>query len=440
MVAETKMKFLQANIVNLILSGGLAVLNMLLSIVEARVMGPVALGNYQIFVSTQTIVYTILALGLGNAGIYYINSGKTTSKEFVSTVLKVEILLASLAFCTLFLCVFFNEGYFGKISITTLIVYCMGSAATLFTTAITPVLLARFQIYKYQAVNYIATLLSFIAVGFLYLRNGLLDVQWMLVISGICKIISALLLLWTIRWDLDMHIPFIMKRFIGYLKFGIQYSMTNVAYILILNIPIYALTFFLSSGFESVGYFTRAVAICTIAMFVNKQIGPLLFAKLSSCNDEQKIENIRIMATFFFVFNLLMVLGIVVSAKWIVLLLYGEQYLPAVPLVKMLSLSVLFTGINELIGNVFSAIGKPRYIFFNLLISIIILVPLISVLIKTIGIEGAPIAVTFMNGITSLLLINTLRKHIAVSFSDFLIPTPNKIKNCYINIVSRIKK
>lgn len=434
------MKFLQANIVNLVLSGGLAVLNILLSIVEARVLGPIALGNYQVFVSTQTIVFTIFALGLGNAGIYYINSGKTTAKEFISTVLKAETLLATLVFFTLFLCVFLNEAYFGKISITTLVVYSIGSAAALFTTAITPVLLAKFQIYKYQTVNYAATILSFIAICLLYFRNGFLDVQWMLIISSICKIFSTLLLLWAIRKDFDIHLPFVMKRFVRYLKFGIQYSMTNVAYILILNIPIYALTFFLSKGFESVGFFTRAVAICTIAMFVNKQIGPLLFAKLSSCTDEQKVENIKIMATFFFIFNLFTILGILLTAKWIVLLLYGEQYLPAVPLVKILSLSVFFTGINELVGNMFSAIGKPRYIFFNLLISIAILTPLISVFIKTIGIEGAPIAVTIVNGITSLLLINSLRKHIAVSFSDFFFTTPNRIKICYVNIKSRLKK
>lgn len=432
------MRFIQANILNIALSGGLSALNMLLSIIEARILGPEKLGNYQVFVSTQTIVFTIFAFGLGNAGIYFINSGKSTPKEYVSTVLRLEIVLAIIVFLSLFCIVYFNTSYFGILPMPALILYCIGSGFTLFTTAITPVLLARYEIYKYQAIGYVTSLLSIAAIYMFFLLKGSFDISLMLIIAAVCKIISALTLLWFIRLDIDFSIPFKIDSLVKYLKFGIQFSMSNVAYILILNIPIYAITFLISDGFDAVGYFTRATAICTLAIFVNKQIGPLLFAKLSSCTDNEKIENTRLMATFFVIFNSIMIVGVFICAKIIVTILYGEQYLPSVPLVRLMAISIFFTGITELVNNLFSAIGKPRYILYNLIIGIIVLIPCITLSLKLLGINGAPIAVTVVNCITALLLIASLKKHLPINFSDFFWISRERIQECCRTLKSNL--
>lgn len=424
------MKFLKANIINIFFSGFLAILNMVLSIVEARAMGPIGVGNYQIFVSTQTVITTLFAFGLGSAGIYYINSGKSTSSEFVTTVLKAEVILCSIVFVCLFAIIALCPNYFGNIPLRTLIIYCIGSSATLLSTAITPVLLARFQIIKYQSVSLVTTILSIVAIGIVYLKCGVLQVSNLIDITGICKIIGALCLLWFIKTDFIYKLKFKIEVLWGYLKYGIQFAMANVAYICILNIPIYAISWLVLDGYLGVGLYTRAVAICTIAMFVNKQIGPLFFSKLSGSTDVGKVEQAKLMATFFLIFNAVMVIAINLFAKDIVFILYGEAFLPAVPLVHYLSLSVIFTGLNELVNNILSSIGKPRYIFFNLLISILVLVPVIYIFIKYFGLVGAPLSVTVVNCLTTVLLINTLRKHLPISYGDLLLLTPAKILRC----------
>lgn len=424
------MKFLKANLINIFFSGFLAILNMVLSIVEARVMGPIGVGNYQIFVSTQTVITTLFAFGLGSAGIYYINSGKSTSQEFITTVLKAELILCSVVFVSLFTIIKLWPDYFGTIPFHSLLIYCIGSSATLLSTAITPVLLAKFQIIKYQSVSFVTTVLSIVAIGIIYLKYGTLQVSNLIDITGICRIIGAICLLWFIKIDFVYGLKFSIKILWVYMKYGIQFAMSNVAYICILNVPIYAISWLVSDGYFGVGLYTRAVAICTIAMFVNKQIGPLFFSKLSGSSDVGKVEQAKLMATFFLIFNASMVITINIFANNIVSILYGIDFLPAVPLVHYLSLSVIFTGLNELINNLLSSIGKPRYIFFNLIISVLILIPVIYIFIKYFGLIGAPLAVTIVNCLTTVLLIKTLRKHLPISYTDLLLLTPAKIRCC----------
>ena len=152
------MNFVKANILNFALTAAVYVVNLLVSIAIARILGPEETGHFQIFVSTQTILVTFFSLGLGQASIYFHNAKKIPIDDIISTTLKVEALVSLAIIGSICGLVYFNTDYFGVISAGALIWYSLGSSALLFTTAMRPLLLAHMQVGKNGMVQIVASL------------------------------------------------------------------------------------------------------------------------------------------------------------------------------------------------------------------------------------------------------------------------------------------
>lgn len=54
------MNFSQSTLFNLAASVGLLIVNLLIGVVEARLLGPQEMGRYHIFLTTQTLFVTVL--------------------------------------------------------------------------------------------------------------------------------------------------------------------------------------------------------------------------------------------------------------------------------------------------------------------------------------------------------------------------------------------
>lgn len=433
------MNFVKQNIFNYVSTIGLMAVNMFVSILEARLLGPEGIGRFQLFISTQTIIATVLALGIGNAGIYFINSKRTTKRVFVSTAIKIEVLLGGISYIVSAAIFYFNSGYFGHLYYWTLLVFCLGSSCTLISSSLRPVLLAEFKVLKLQIVQYITSISTLLIIGVYYLSGNKVDVEMILIIHGCTALFGAVYLLCLLWKDIHWKVKLNFSLVFDILKFGIPFSCSNIAAILIANIPLYAISFILPDSLKSVGYYSRAVTILTLAISVNKAVGPLLYAKFSGNGPIEKIKNTRLSATFFLLVNICGTIGICVFANLLIYLLYGKAFMDSVPIVRLLCLSLVFTGMNELIYNLFSSIGKPKYVFFNLILSVLLMIPLQYGLINLWGLRGAALATVFVSIMATLLLVRDLRKHINVTFSDFFSLSPKRIKECIIVFYKGIK-
>lgn len=101
---------------------------------------------------------------------------------------------------------------------------------------------------------------------------------------------------------------------------------------------------------------------------------------------------------------------LIISAKFIVLILFGENYLGAVPIMKMLLVASLGQAVfRAIVGNILGGIGEER---FNLKINIVFVIAhaIIDVwAIKSFGIAGAAIALTVVYFASGLVMIVHLR-------------------------------
>lgn len=122
----------------------------------------------------------------------------------------------------------------------------------------------------------------------------------MLIIYGVASIASAALLFKYFSRDFHLKRKINFPLFKSIAKLGTLMSGNIMAQTLVSNAPLYALSWMLVSGFQDVGYFSRCISICMIATFINNAIGPLLYAKLTGCSEEEKRQQTKLAASFFF--------------------------------------------------------------------------------------------------------------------------------------------
>ena len=392
---------------------------MILGIIQARLLGPSELGRFQLFITTQTVLIGICALGLGQAGIYFRNTNKIGLERIVTTIFKAEFFLMIGIAVVMFLIILLSVSYFGSVSLDIIIWFSIGTAALLLVSAVRPLFIADMRVAESQIVQYVIAVCTFLFTILIYRYRNSLSVEEILIIVSISNILGMLTLIYSFRKEFKYHLKFEFPLFKDITKFGLKMSFNNIAYLFLQYAPIYMLTWFSLKGFYDVGLFSRAVSVCAIAAFVNSTIGPLLYSKLSSIKNDQKVEYGRLISSSFLIINILVTLLIIIFARILILLLFGEDYVGAVPILRILALTLVFNGIGEIINNLFASIGKPEFMLYNFLITLAVLIPLLYFFIAQWGLIGCAIAVLLATIIKAFLLINSLKKFVDLGYKDY---------------------
>lgn len=119
-------------------------------------------------------------------------------------------------------------------------------------------------------------------------------------------------------------------------------------------------------GFQSLGYYEKSYRLMTLPISTLTNVfTPSLQPVLSDFqNDTTVIRNVynRISQYLFFVGTILTPL-LCFSAKEIILILFGEQWMAAVPVFQVLSVSVPFQMVDSLSGSILQSANKIKYLF-----------------------------------------------------------------------------
>ena len=395
-------------------------MNMIIGMFTSRMLGPDGIGHFQVFSSTQTIIVTILSMGLGQASIYYINSKGYSTEIVVTMLIKFFIPMSIFSSVCTILLIFLNQQYFGVITTTSLCLFSIGTSALLFITSLKAILLAGLNIKNNQIVQYSASIVIFSIVILFYFLHKKLNVASLLIIYSIGNLLSATILYGYFHKYISWNIIFKFKIFKPLCKLGITMSASNLSQVFFMNSPIYAFTWFYLKGFEQVGLYSRALSIMTIATFTIQAIGPLLYAKLSSVSDKEKIWQTQISSTAFFLFNTLLFCVIQILAKPLIYILYGNDFLGAVPYLRILSLSLFCNGVLVVSLNLLSSKGEARSVLKSIIIGTVVL--WISVCASMYFNNPLSIAycVVLSNVVTAFFLVSQTTKIMDISIIDFL--------------------
>jgi len=113
--------------------------------------------------------------------------------------------------------------------------------------------------------------------------------------------------------------------------------------------------------------------------------------------------------------------GIALVAEPMVIVVLGEKWREAIPLIRIFAIAGVFAALQTNIGSLFMALGKPSYLTISSFAHILLLfIPLLIVLLQTNGLLGIAQAYAYSNGIilpVNLLIVSRLLK---LSFMSIL--------------------
>lgn len=257
---------------------------------------------------------------------------------------------------------------------------------------------------------------SLSAILLAYLKFGI----WSLVYAYIFRTFLSVVLSWLIS-GYKPKLKFDKRIAVELLSFGKFILGSSIIVFLISNID----NFFVGRmlGATILGYYALAFNIsnftaANISSLINRVIYPAYAKMQDDRNDIKKasLKVIKYLSVFAFPFGLILLL----LSNELVLLIYGNKWLPMVPALKILALGSMFLPLISIAPSVFRACGKPKLEFNLSLFRIILMLIGIPVMVVKFGLTGAAIAVTFSNLIQIPITFRFLARLLNLKFTDAL--------------------
>jgi O-antigen/teichoic acid export membrane protein len=154
----------------------------------------------------------------------------------------------------------------------------------------------------------------------------------------------------------------------------------------------------------SLGYFSVAVRLTEVTLFIpmiiSQTIGPLL-VKLRQEKPEEYLKKRQSFVTLLFWVSLSITIGMILCSKMLVLMLYGQEYEPAISVLKVLAIKITFLGIFNCSTQLIIIENLQKYAVIRNLMGLVVSLALNFLLIPHFGIMGAAIATVAANVFSS---------------------------------------
>jgi O-antigen/teichoic acid export membrane protein len=171
------------------------------------------------------------------------------------------------------------------------------------------------------------------------------------------------------------------------IKFGIL-PMLNFLMIT-LNYTIDTVILKLFVDYRHIGYYSVGIGLVGSAWVIPDAFKEVLFGKTAKSDS---IEDILLSIKITFYFSLAMILLVILLGKYVIVFLYGKEFLPAYIVTNVIFVGTLSMIFYKLIYTLFIAQGKSKVSFIILLISVLLNVVLNFSLDRLLGIIGAALA------------------------------------------------
>ena len=370
--------------------------------VLARLLCPEDFGTVAMIMVFVGLADVLVDGGLGNALI----QSKEVSKSDIATVFSTNLIISLSLFTTFFL---FAPSIASYVEIENFDIYLRIESIMILVRAFYVVnfslanrklrfrTLAWIGLASNLTATVIAIILAFCGMGI-----------WSLILKNIIYDITSCLL-YFIQEKVPLLFYISKNSFKKLFSFGIFVAASNMLEMLYSNV----LSFVIGKRFsvKELGYYNQAYSLEQIPVYsMTSVLNQVMFPFMSRMQDEKETikENIKksTMCISFFMFPLMVFL--ICFAKPIIIVLYSEKWVPAVPYFQILCIIGFFNALYHLNRSVLKAIGRTKQLFYSQFLSILLGFLLIMVVLPygifyVVGVAAfnqilSYVIVTFMSG------------------------------------------
>lgn len=331
---------------------GIQLVNIVIQIILARILLPEDYASVAIIMVFVLLANLIVQSGFGSA---LVQKEYVDSKDF-SSVFYLCLFFAILLYAVIFICAPIIASFYGLNNLTELL---RVQAVILFPCAINTVQVAYLSRNMNFSKNFIASIIAnilsgVIGVGFAYAGFGI----WSLIACNVSNQVFLTMLLWyLVKWRPTLE--FSLKRLKFLFVFGWKLLVSSVLSMFYSNIQ----TLVIGKAFTPslLGYYNRGELLgSTVMSSVNNAISSVMLPALSKYqNDIVKFKQIyRRTLTLDCFFSFPIMFGLASVAEPLIVLMFTEKWLPAVPFMIMICIARAFDPIHVTNLEAILAVGK----------------------------------------------------------------------------------
>jgi O-antigen/teichoic acid export membrane protein len=442
MTEDKKNKFLRNSLWSFIMAflgrmGGL-----LFVVIIARFLQPEKFGIYNLAISIILVFLIIIDAGINQTLIRFVSEqiGKNKKKAVAIThyllkikltiIFSVAIMIALLAYPLAYY-IFNKPALFAPLMVSC-IYLILSSLASFYHSFF--YIIEKVQYLTVKQLIYDILRILGVLVIFNFIDSPLRIVATILVL-----IFASIIVLFYIFYTLKKQIPFIFEnsdepidktRIINFLKYvgGLGAFLVVFGYV-----DTIIVAFFVNA--EYVGFYAAAIAITAgFAAILNlSNILLPIFTKMHKDNIEKPFN---LVFRYTSIITIPAIFGLLVLGKYIIRLVYGYEYLPAVLPLYFLTIFIFVQPIISELSSLFSAREKPKYVLrtisiasaINIILDFILIYFLLRISMQW-AIAGAAIASVISQIIYLITLTYYANKKLGVKikFSELIKPTISAI-------------
>jgi O-antigen/teichoic acid export membrane protein len=241
-----------------------------------------------------------------------------------------------------------------------------------------------------------------ISIGLAYLGYGV----WSLVFGQIAGALASVLLVWMVlpwrpRLTLDRNVARSL------MKFGVSVTLIDVITQITDNLDYVIVGRFF--GLVPLSIYTLAYRLPEMLLIGNLWVmGGVVFPAFSSIQDRPEdlrrgfLTSVRVVELF----AVPICLGLLLAAEPIVRVVFGDQWLEAIPVLRVLALYAWVYSLGYHVGGLYKAIGRPDILLRLSLLTLVIIIPslLIGAQFGIIGVAAGHLVAVLIRRIISLAL------------------------------------
>ena len=367
-----------------------SLLGIIITMLSARYLGPANYGLINYAASVVSFVAPIMQLGLNSILVQEIVTKSEQEGEILGTALLMSFI--SSFFCILGVIAFVSIVNYNEP--TTIIVCALYSVLLIFQAL--EMMQYWFQakyLAKYTSIVSLSAYIIVSAYKIILLISGK-SVYWFAVSNAFdfCLIAIALLVIYKIVGGQPFKFSFkTAKHLVNQSRYYIISSLMITIFAEIGKVILKIM----NSNAE-VGFYSAAVTIAGITSFVFVAIidsmRPMILEHKSNGNTESYKRNFSRLCGIVIYLSLAQSIVIALLAKYVVLILYGGEYLPAVSALRIIVWYTTFSYLGSVRNVWILAEGKQKYLWVINLCGAIANILLNFILIPFIGINGAALA------------------------------------------------
>lgn len=400
----------------LIVSGSVAatLLSAIESIIISRNLGPEATGQYQLAVTLSITVVTVFSLGIGQANIYFLNTQKLGVEKIVNNTLIFSVIFGLISSIVLLLVFYFCNKLTGYFSNYVIVSLSFSSIFVLLHVFFGQILIAQMSILQFNVSSLsskIFSIMAFVAMSIFSALNS----ENAIIIIVLYNIFAAIITGFFIRKYLFYSFRIDFLEIKSTICYGFKIHLGNLLLALDHNLSTIFIGILLPGEFEGIGYFTRAIAICTFIRFIPISLSNLLYAYWTRNNKCEMVFQLERAVRIYALIGSAILVFLVLYGEDLIYIFYGKAFLPAFSILKVLLIQQICWMISNCFQTFFLAAGMPNIITFNLLICNLLSITGMLLLIPTIGLIGAAYAITFAHAISLIINLGVAKKRFSLS-------------------------